>query len=87
MTFGWHVDGRIILLLLEADDDSLLALLLDGPPHEGAAMGEGGHSLATAHEDQLVVGGLLNQHVLADELLEGHVAFVLLDTEVDHMLQ
>ncbi len=34
-----------------------------------------------------MIGGLLDQNVLADELLEGLVAFVVLDGEVDHMLQ
>jgi hypothetical protein len=84
---GWHLNGSNILLLLKANNDSLLAFLLDSPPHEGAAMGEGSHSLSTAHKDQLVIGGLLHQHVLGDELLQGHVAFVVPDAEVDHMLQ
>lgn len=82
-----HVRRRIVLLLLEAHDHHLLALLLDGPPHESTAMRECIYSLSAANKDQLVVLGIVDEHRPLDELLEGVVALLLGEAEVDDVLE
>ncbi len=81
------VDRRIVLLLLKAHDHHLLALLLDGPPHESTAMSERIYSLSAANKNQLVILGIVDEHRPLDKLLEGVVALLIGEAEVDDVLQ
>ena len=84
---GRHVEGHVILLLLKAHDDDILAFALDGPSHESPTVSEGRHTLSTANEDQLVILRFFCEHMLCDELLEGDVTLVLRNGEVLHMYE
>ena len=81
------VDRRIVLLLLEPNDHDLLALLLDSSPHESPTVGERIDSLGAANKDQLMILWILNEHRLLNEVLEGVVALLICEAEVDDVLQ
>ena len=84
---GRHVERHVILLLLKAHDDNILAFAFDGPSNESPTVSEGRHTLSTTNEDQLVIVRVFCEHMLRDELLEGDVALVLLDAEILYMLK
>ena len=74
-------------MLLEAYDNSLLALLLNDSSNKSSTVCEGIYSLGATDEDQLVVLDIFNEHILLIDIYEGLVASMFGDAKVCHVLQ